>query len=402
MIKMKELFNSRLQNHLNNLLRYLRYVFNDFFVIALMFFIGGLGYEYSIIVKHLSTNAWWERPLAIIIFTLGLQLGKLITLVKPADYIFWLPQDATFFNFFKRGLHYSELLAISIQIVIWVIMIPFLSKTAVVVSSFNFIGLLILLIGIKNIWLNLDLLRNYRLNRSTVVVEHWALPLILIILGIYVSVWLALIVVIIILWSIYRQLKTVSQRPIDWTRVIKNESDHVNRLNRLFNMFTDVHNLQGRVKRKKYLDCILRHFNQSVFRILYSRGIIRDQEVSGIMLRLSLIGTVILAVVKHPILTVLIGMLFIYLIIFQLIPFFKHFDDNILVMVYPVTTQQQQLDFQTSLFYCLVPTILLFSVGVLIGQGVMMVFISMLGWLLEVWLLIKLYVPIKVKKSRHN
>jgi ABC-2 type transport system permease protein len=402
MIKMKELFNSRLQTHLNNLLRYSRYVFNDFFVIALMFFIGGLGYEYSIMLKHLSINAWWERPLVIVIFTLGLQLGKLITLVHPADYIFWLPQDVAFFSFFKRGLHYSEWIASGIQITIWVIMMPFLAKTTIITSSFNFIGLLLLLIGLKIMWLNLDLLRNYRLSGYIALVEHWILPLIIISLGIYVSVWLALIVVIILLLAVYHRLKSAVNRPVDWSRIIKNENDHVNRLNHLFNMFMDVHNLQSKVKRRKYLDFILKYFNQTAFHILYSRGIMRSQEVSGIMLRLSLIGAVILAAVTQPILAAIIGTLFMYLIIFQLIPFFKHFDDNILVVIYPVSTKQRELAFQTNLFYFLLPTILCFMVGVLISQGFMMMCIFMLGWLLEGWLLIKFYVPIKVEKARLN
>ena len=44
---MNNFFKHRLGLHFKEMTRYLKYVFNDFFVIALMFFIGALGLVYS-------------------------------------------------------------------------------------------------------------------------------------------------------------------------------------------------------------------------------------------------------------------------------------------------------------------------------------------------------------------
>lgn len=49
---MNNFFKHRLGLHFKEMTRYLKYVFNDFFVIALMFFIGALGLVYSNFLKE--------------------------------------------------------------------------------------------------------------------------------------------------------------------------------------------------------------------------------------------------------------------------------------------------------------------------------------------------------------
>ncbi|WP_252893560.1 ABC transporter permease [Lentilactobacillus senioris] len=88
---MKSLYTSRLSNHLTEMFKYLRLVFNDYFVLALLFLIGGLGYSYSNLLKTLSGSEWWLMPLCIVVITLVEQLGNLATLVKEPDFVFLLP-----------------------------------------------------------------------------------------------------------------------------------------------------------------------------------------------------------------------------------------------------------------------------------------------------------------------
>ncbi|MCT3599113.1 ABC transporter permease, partial [Levilactobacillus brevis] len=55
---MSGLFKTRLQRHLREMAKYLRLVFNDFFVFALLFFLGGLGLDYSNVLKTLRPGLW--------------------------------------------------------------------------------------------------------------------------------------------------------------------------------------------------------------------------------------------------------------------------------------------------------------------------------------------------------
>lgn len=53
---MKELFAKRKQDFRQQCLKYLRYVFNDHFVLFLLIFMGFLGVQYSQLLRHFPTN----------------------------------------------------------------------------------------------------------------------------------------------------------------------------------------------------------------------------------------------------------------------------------------------------------------------------------------------------------
>ncbi|WP_180383622.1 ABC transporter permease, partial [Lentilactobacillus parabuchneri] len=79
---MRQLFKQRLVIHLKEMMKYLRLVFNDYFVLALLFMIGGLGYYYSNVLKTLHTGLWWAPIVAIAILLVSVQLGRFATLVE--------------------------------------------------------------------------------------------------------------------------------------------------------------------------------------------------------------------------------------------------------------------------------------------------------------------------------
>ena len=66
---MEELFQRRLQLHQKQMMRYLRYVFNDHFVLACTFLLGGIGLYYSDLVKKLPEG--FLPGQFLVIFILG-------------------------------------------------------------------------------------------------------------------------------------------------------------------------------------------------------------------------------------------------------------------------------------------------------------------------------------------
>ena len=87
---MNQLFSSRLANHHRQLQKYLRYILNDSFVVILTFLFGGATLYYSQILKQLPTPFFPGRFVALAICILLLLVGKLATLLKPADRLFLL------------------------------------------------------------------------------------------------------------------------------------------------------------------------------------------------------------------------------------------------------------------------------------------------------------------------
>lgn len=163
---MNSLFNQRLQSHFTQMSKYLRYVFNDFFVIALMFIIGGIGYQYAMFIKHLQAGQWWEQLVLVVVILFVIQLNNLVTFVKRADFVFWLPKEKEFFAFLRSGLRYSKSLAVIVQIMAWFVMIPFIEKAMVTTNISAILLFLVTMVVLKMMILNFQMINNYHHNRN--------------------------------------------------------------------------------------------------------------------------------------------------------------------------------------------------------------------------------------------
>ena len=74
-------------------LKYLRYVFNDLFVLVLMFLIGFLAYQYADFLKKLPEHWWPGYVIAVLISLLILLFGRLATfVVKPVQLLLLLKE----------------------------------------------------------------------------------------------------------------------------------------------------------------------------------------------------------------------------------------------------------------------------------------------------------------------
>ena len=93
---MLDLWKMRQKTHQKQMFKYLRYVLNDHFILALLFILGGLALSYSNYLKALSPQAeiWYAKPLVLLILVISLQVGRLATLLKPADIVFISPRQA--------------------------------------------------------------------------------------------------------------------------------------------------------------------------------------------------------------------------------------------------------------------------------------------------------------------
>lgn len=256
---MRQLFKQRLVIHLKEMMKYLRLVFNDYFVLALLFMIGGLGYYYSNVLKTLHTGLWWAPIVAIAILLVSVQLGRFATLVEDPDYVFLFPQEAAFFAYLKRAFHYSLGLAIAVQVLFWVLLMPFVQVTMQTTATDLYL-LLATLIILKVTWLNTDFARKYRLNNrllSNHFLFRFLIPVVSISLSIYLNYWLGLALAIVALGISYYSRRNWSRYPIDWKVMIDDENSRMHTVYQFFNLFTDVPMLQGSIRRRRYLDGIL-------------------------------------------------------------------------------------------------------------------------------------------------
>ena len=85
------------------------------------------------------------------------------------------------------------------------------------------------------------------------------------------------------------------------------------------NMFTDVKHLKENAARRKYLDFLLptpkgRRFNShNMYLYLFVRSFVRGKDALSIILRLVVIALVLMIWLSHPLVSIIIGSLFILL-----------------------------------------------------------------------------------------
>ncbi|MCK8625774.1 ABC transporter permease [Apilactobacillus kunkeei] len=402
---MNSLFNQRLQSHFTQMSKYLRYVFNDFFVIALMFIIGGIGYQYAMFIKHLQAGQWWEQQVLVVVILFVIQLNNLVTFVKRADFVFWLPKEKEFFAFLRSGLRYSKSLAVIVQIMAWFVMIPFIEKAMVTTNISAILLFLVTMVVLKMMILNFQMIDNYHHNHNLLnnkVFYRVIVPLVVVALATYINVYVGVIIGVAMLILSHLLVAKLKQQSIDWQVVIEKTESHENSLNRFFNMFTDVENMQGAVRRRSYLDSLFKMFNGDVYSVLYSRGIVRDKEISGLLTRVSILGAIIIGAIKLEWMAVLIALLFIYLIVFQLIPYFTNFEDNVFISLYPINFDQQVKSFTNVIGKIMILVIIVLMVGSIFMFNLLGSLMLLLALVIEWILLIKIYVPKKIKKASSN
>ena len=172
------------------------------------------------------------------------------------------------------------------------------------------------------------------------------------------------------MWPLFAQL---GQDPIsgllNFEALIDLEADRMGRLYRFYNLFTDVPGLANSVHRRRYLDPLLKLVKPSkseTWAYLYLRGFLRVGEYLGLYLRLLVIGAIIVAVLSQWWLLLGFAILFLYMVGFQLLPFFFQYDEIVFTHLYPVAPNQKLAAFERLLMTLLLLEVVVFTLVALI------------------------------------
>ncbi|MCW3777992.1 ABC transporter permease [Levilactobacillus namurensis] len=406
---MIQLFKNRRARHLREMAKYLRLVFNDFFVFALLFFLGGLGLGYSNLLKTLTSGLWWAPLVALVVLGITVQVGRFATLIEDADRVFLLPKERAMQGYLVAARRYSQWLAQATQLIVLFIMTPYLRVT-LSWSLATVAGLAVTQVILKDTLLRLDLASAYqvtgqrRMNHWT---NKWGLSLIVLAVGLWANPWLAAILAILADGAVAVWFQQHWQRQqIRWREQIALEDNRMLGIYRFFNLFTDVPMVSGTIHRRHYLDGLLRRIpvrHDQAYLYLYSRGMLRGTEFSGLVVRLTVIGMILLAFIQGTWLPVILTALFIYLIGFQLLPFFQQYDDIVFTHVYPLTWEQRLRSFVQLVTLILTTTAGLMCLVVILADRRLLPALGTVGVAaVEVWYLARVYTPQRLKRAAQN
>ncbi|HCM88400.1 MULTISPECIES: ABC transporter permease [Vagococcus] len=398
-------YKQRKNIHTKHMMRYLKYVFNDHFLLVMLIAMGGFGLYYSEFVKSLTPEFFLGRPFVIIIWSMSLLIGKIATLLKEPDMIFLLPKERQMTTYLKESFKGSIILPFGMILLISGITMPLLVATSniefsdfyMLVINLWLLKLAHLLIQIQGLYLNTKKIT--RIEESILLL----LTIVSLIVNLYVVPWAGAICSFLFVIVCYQQTKkSLNENPLDWEKSIRLERKRLKKIYSFINLFTDVPGLQADIKRRAYLDVFLNKIKKEqrqTYTYLYARVFLRGTEYSGLVIRLTVIGGLILFFSDQLILNAIISVLFVYLIGFQLLPIYNEFDYMLMTQLYPIKKEQKLNAVENLIRKILMGVITIFSVVILIKLQ------DKVGGLLIIGLMIiegivftKLYAPRRLKK----
>ncbi len=345
---MKEVFARRRLAFLQRCSKYLRYVLNDHFVLVLMVFLGFVSLQYRQLLSEFPKNSW---PVLFLLVTISLLLlfsGQVATYLEEADQTFLLAKEGSMATIVRAAGLRTFAVWGSVQAVVQLILLP-----------------LYLAFGLP-VW-------------------GFAIVLCLLLAGKYLL--------------IQRQLSSFyQQRVFDWSGSIQLEQKRKQGILRFFALFTSVKGVTTAVKRRSYLDWLLGSVENSQGRTwfyLYFRAFLRAGDYLGLTMRLTGLAVLVLFTIEEDWLAVGLVLVFHYLLLFQLLGLYNHYDYQYLVQLYPLENGVNLAGFRRlvkGILY-LVFTLNLLLAFLLIQEK------SWLFLLLAVGLgLQEIYLPLKIKK----
>ncbi|MDF7683067.1 ABC transporter permease [Lactobacillus sp. ESL0679] len=398
---MRRLAQIRLQHNLRQSLKYLMLVFNDFFILALIFLFGALMYWYAQSMKTIPQGLWFYRPLVAALLWLPLLTGNLVTLLQEADLQFLLPQDEQMNLYLSPLVKYSMALPTLLIVLLAGILFPFATIKAGLAPVSYWEFAVAIWLG-KILQLKITQQNLYFGRKISLVLVNLAL-LIVLCLAIMqpILIWLLLVLLVagIVAMYLFLERKTL----FDWRYAVALEEKRKNRVYTAFSMFTDVKEKQVTIKRRKYLDFLLPRSleRENPNRFLYRRSLLRNPENLNLLVRMTAFAILISWLVQNWAWALGLSCLVIFLTAYQLLPMADEFDDNIMYRVAPILRQNRGHDLIVALRLPMLLQWLLISASWLLLLPFNIQLLEAIGLLICFsGLIVQLYLPYKIKKRK--
>lgn len=345
---MKDLFLKRKQEFRKECLGYLRYVLNDHFVLFLLVLLGFLAYQYNQLLQDFPENHWPILLFLGIVSALLLTWGGITTYIEVPDKLFLLVAEEEVKSYLKGQTVRS--------LVFWtIVQTLFLLLFAPLFLAMGY-GLPVFLVYV------------FLLGAGKYLVFR------------------------------HKASKFFTETGLDWDYVIAQESKRKQFLLRFFALFTQVKGISNSVKRRAYLDFILKGVQKvpgKIWQNLYLRSYLRNGDLFALSLRLIILSLSSLIFIEQSWIAVAIVILFNYLLLFQLLALYHAFDYQYLTQLFPVGKGQKERGLKEILRVIGLFVLILESlVGMVVFKDKILIFVLVgAGFVLQF-----LYVPYQLRR----
>ncbi|MBE4906742.1 ABC transporter permease [Bacillus luteolus] len=403
MIDANKLWKHRNTQYITEIRRYLKYMFNDHLLIALIFLIGGAAFVYSGWLETLSPTFPAILIIAILL-AIPLTNSQIQTLLKEPDIVFLLQVENKLTPYFQKAF----LSSLVFQSYLIVLLLAAISPLYFKVTGNSFLALFVIfcVLILQKIW---NLLITWNVNYF---IEPWArttdrfVRFFINFLFVYLLLkeanflFIVGMIAIMIVLLLYFNRAT-SSKSLNWNQLIDLESRRMMTFYRIANLFTDVPKLKERVKRRRWLDWVtgmLPYAQKNTYGHLYLRTFLRSSDYLGMYVRLLVIGGLILYFIPLGNGKILVALLFIYLTGYQLMTLWRQHSLKIWIDLYPVSKDTRLSSFLQLILVLLAVQSLLFAVSVFVSGMVSQSLLVLVLSIIFTYLFVQMYIKGKIKK----
>lgn len=286
---MKRIFHERRQAFLASCLKYSRYVLNDHFVLVLLVLLGFLSLQYRQLLENFPQPVWPVYLLLLAVSILLFFAGSTATYLEEPDQHFLLTKEGEILELIQQAIRRQFVLWGLVQSLGQLLFLPLYLKLGLPVWGFG-LYLLVLTAG------------KYSLIQAK--------------------------------WSSYTK-----NGIFQWGLAIDRERKRQQSILQFFALFTRVKGITSSVKRRSYLDGLLKMVakrSEKTWDYLYLRAFLRSGDFWGLTIRLFTLSLVALLTIDLAWLAVGLVLLFDYLLLFQLLALYGVYDYQYLNYLYPI------------------------------------------------------------------
>lgn len=340
---MKSIFHRRFHQNLIDNTKILKYVFNDHFIIMFFIILGYLAYLYSqnlsLIIKY---NPYLIKSLIAFIFYIEINNFNLVTLLQKPDRNFLLPVIDELKENFKFSTTYSMIFPLLTFVMTTIAVTPILHGFN---SQFNLISVLLIIGSLGLMQISRFVFSMLKIYGKIVdqdyifyigqglILSSFVFNQLFLLLGLS-------IIGLVVLVSLKNRTGSVFKvdDAINW------EVKRQNRIQKFYSLFVDLPERSTPLKRRRYLDVF--KTKNSTEQNLFLLTFLRSGNYLGIFVRLLLINIVIDFLLKSNLWSLIFSFVFLYLVIFQLIPIYRQISQNFWNQIFPVSFESWIKNFE--------------------------------------------------------
>lgn len=294
MKNLHDVWSKRLHTYTVEVQNYLKYIFTGHIAVVLLFALGAAGYAYSDWVQNVPEDfpaAW----ILAVIFGMMLAFSPPSTLLKEADMVYFLPLESKLDEFLKPALQWSFLSQLYLPVIAFIVSLPMVNAIYGLETAY-LIGFPLLLMIIK--WWNVQMEFSYR--KAFAGNKAWLDRLVRFALTaaftyLYVenlTLFAAFFLFFMIVYGKWVQNRAAGL-PFPYEHFVRLEENRMLRFYQFANYFTDVPQIKGKIKARRWLNWIYKFVGKQpkdAHYYLVWRTFIRSDELFYLWIRLTLLS----------------------------------------------------------------------------------------------------------------